>query len=171
MTTIRPQSTPENAKLILDLGRFTIVWSIFDTILDAAIMKLLRLSANEAAIVTCSLSNSSKVSIVRSLLHHQNPNHPAIAKLSTLVTEAGRNAVMHGSVLIGDASMSFLKMDVSNKLTAKSKDFAHAELSAKVGDMAKQCDEIQALLGISEAERASIPQIAKTLSTKSDISP
>jgi hypothetical protein len=167
-----PRNTVENTILVGHLGFFTVMWSIFDMLIDAAIMKELGLTPMQGAIVTSSLAHKAKISILRSLLNlDSKKNAEALSTLGKITQLAGRNSIMHGHVHIGDTSLSFVKMDVDSQLTAKQKRFENLEFGALVTEIANLVKKVQGQLGLSQEDLDIIPNIGKSLANKTSTSP
>jgi hypothetical protein len=173
-TPLEPGSpaTEENQLLLKNLGAFTALWSSFDVLIDTAIMKLLKLSPIQGAIVSPNLGFQAKLSILQSLLNLEaDKNAPTLAALASISNMAGRNSIIHGHVHIGDDWIEFIKVDVKTKITAKKKRFENYAFEDHLHELYNLIEQAQRLLGISDDDLEIIPNIGKSLASKSATSP
>lgn len=163
-----PILTAENNRLVTLLGNFIVVWSVFDTTIDAAITKQLNLDPTRGAIVTSGLGFERKLSILRSLLHLRDPEFTdAVTKLDEIVSCARRNVLLHGHVWIGASNIEFIKVDTDHKVKARKAAYDPLRFAAVLTQICNAIDEVQILLGVSEDERMAICNVGKSLASKS----
>lgn len=173
-TPLEPGSpaTEENQFLLKNLGAFAVLWSKFDVLVDTANMKLLNLTPMQAAIVGPNLGFKAKLSILQSLLSlDEAKNKAALAALAKVSNLAGRNAIMHGHVDVGDNWIEFVKIEVGPKISAKQRRFQDDEFHDHLIALDAAMTEAQQLLGLSDADLEIIEKIGKSLASKSPTSP
>jgi hypothetical protein len=167
-----PKPSKTHIHIAATLGNFVITWSTFDLILDATIMRQLKINATQAAIVTSGLGFERKLSIARSLLHLHDPKYAeAIKKLDQITTIARRNLLMHGHVHIEKNAIRIVKVEAKNKMTAKSMVLEPDKFGAVVLSINDLLTELQSDLGISDSALTSLANIGKKLTNKSTGSP
>lgn len=170
MATPKPNQT--HAYLAATLGNFTITWSILDLILDATIMRQLKINATRAAIVTSGLGFERKLSIVRCLLAlHGARYSSALAKLAAIQQIAHRNVLMHGHVHPEKTALRFIKVDTGHQMKARSVALKRGEFDKVVLEINRLMVEFQSEVGVTESALTALANIGKNLTNKSLGSP
>lgn len=173
-TPIEPGSpaTEENQFLLQNLGAFAVMWSCFDVLVDTAIMKILNLTPIQGAIVGPNLGFQAKLSILRSLLSlDKDKNQEILSTLTKITNIAGRNAIMHGHVDIGEDWIEFIKIEVRTELTAKKRRFENDQFHDHLVELEANLTKVQRLLGLSNEDLMIIENIGKSLASKTSTSP
>jgi hypothetical protein len=173
-TPIEPGSpaTEENQFLLKNLGVFAVLWSKFDVLVDTANMKLLNLTPMQAAIVGPNLGFKAKLSILQSLLSLEpDKNKQTLSALADVTAIAGRNAIMHGHIDIGENWIEFVKIEVGPKISARQRRFEDDEFHDHLLALDAAMTKTQQLLGLSDSDLDIIEKIGKSLSSKPPTSP
>jgi hypothetical protein len=102
-----------HTEVIYWYGLFMVTWSILETVLQAAIMKQLRIGADEAVIVTGKMQFNPRVQLLCALLKRQGDTYQdAIKLLNKTEGFAHRNTMVHGSIVVGvPGQLTFVKYD------------------------------------------------------------
>jgi hypothetical protein len=170
MKTPKPNQT--HIYLAATLGNFTVTWSILDLILDATIMRQLKINATRAAIVTSGLGFERKLSIVRCLLNlHGSKYSSALAKIATIQQIAHRNVLMHGHVHPTKNALRFVKVDTDHKMKARSVSLERDKFGKVVAEISRLMAEFQSEVGVTEAALTALSNIGKKLLNKTTGSP
>lgn len=151
-------------------GLFMVTWSIFETTLEVAIQKRLKLHPLEGNIVTGGLAFLSRSSILRSLLalDKSKESKEASKLINSMVTDANRNAIIHGHVHVGgDHTLKFVHRKTADKLSAKSVIVDKDSMLSRTSLLRRRIEMLQSLLSVSNEELQEFGNIGQILANKS----
>jgi hypothetical protein len=145
-------------------GLFMVAWSVLESVVQAGIMKELKLKPVQAQILTSSMMFRQRVAVLSSLLRlRREPPSQAILLLSKLETGARRNALVHGHIIVGiPGQLTFVKSSVSDETGFKARKFVFtaAELLKHIQEVNEKTSRLQALLSITDQETQQLADTA-----------
>ena len=158
-----------HTQVIHAYGTFMVSWSVLESVLEVAIMKQLKISELQAAIVTSSLGFRARSTILSSLLNlHGDEYSEAVKVLNKITQNAKRNTFVHGHIFVGEQEkLTFVKADVNQKYRAKRVTLTAVELYLHVLEINSSVAVLQKLLAISDDELNSFAKIGFNASTTS----
>ena len=151
-------------------GLFMVNWSLFETIIEVAIQKRLELHPIEGNIITSSLQFQARSGILRSLLALDKSAEAAEASklIGTMVTDANRNAIIHGHVHVnGDHELKFVHRKAAEKLSATSVVVDMNSMQLRASKLRISIMKLQSLLSVSNVDMQEFGNIGQILANKS----
>jgi hypothetical protein len=119
-----PQSS--HTSVIFFYGMFMVAWSVAEGVVQAAIMKNLRVEPSDAVVVTGKMQFNPRVQLLCALLKREGDKYKeAIKLLNKTEGSAQRNTLVHGHIIVGvPDQLTFVKYDggASVKQTFTSED-------------------------------------------------
>lgn len=164
-----PPIKPPNSKneaLISMIGHFVLVWSHFETLIGAAIMKRLKITPKQAAIVMSGLGFERKISILRALMSlHRRDNKKPFAIMDKILSLAKRNVLLHAAISFtaDDEYIEFIKMDTDRTIKARSVKHSVQTFATAMLEVSETTNELRVYLGITWAEMETISKIGESL--------
>lgn len=159
MTNLKVDSTynfsDDHSKLLHLYGIFMCAWSALESVLQAAIMKELDVSATKAVIITGKMQFNPRAQLLANLLKHsEHPNKEAITLINKMEGFAHRNTIVHGLMVVGEPDkLTFVKYDGGASLKQT---FTPTDLLKHVRGLNDRIIKLQALLDVSESDLESI---------------
>ncbi|MDF3175060.1 hypothetical protein P3C22_24065 [Pseudomonas sp. ER28] len=146
-----PKISGEHGKLFQYYGLFMTLWSVLESVIQAAIMKELAVSATKAVIITGKLQFNPRAQLLANLLKHSSkPNLEAIALLNKMESFAHRNTIVHGMMVIGRSDrLTFVKYDGGASM---SRSFTPSDMEKHLEALSDRVERLQALLSVTDAD-------------------
>jgi len=168
-----PPATDEMVLILAAYGLFMINWSLFESVLEAAIAKRVGLDVVEGNIVTAGLAFERRASILRGLLAMNNKPPGAGKLINEITQEARRNSIIHGHVFVEEdgKKIIFVKRSVEQELKANKQEFDHVSMLAHARALREKIQKLQSLLEITEEDLSEFSNIGQSLANKSATSP
>lgn len=143
-----------HAEVIFEYGRFMVAWSVLETVIEAAIMKLLRLDAQRALIVTTSMQFRQRINVLYALLEIESDNNQAAIKLlKRIEKDAKRNMLVHGHIIVGvPGQLTFVKSNIVDGYAANRCTFCAADLKAHTLRIVEKTNSLHELLSVTDAD-------------------
>jgi len=163
----------QSALIYIVLGSFMVSWSRFEGMLEILIKREAAMSDVHAVIICSGLGFERKASIARSLLAlHGEKFKTAIALINKIVTDAERNAIIHGLVDQSQLNcLGFTKRSTDQKLNVKSQLFDAPKMQAKVQTLTGQLDRLGGILGIPHTDVVAYEKMTRSLASSSPTAP
>jgi anti-sigma regulatory factor (Ser/Thr protein kinase) len=153
-------------------GHFMVMWACIDELLEVYIQRQTRMSGKHATIVLSGLGFARKASIARSLMSLSGDTYkPARTLLNKIIAEAERNALVHGLSLSVGNPLRFAKRSTQQKLEVKILEFGREKMRSRVRTITSMGIQLQAMLGITNADIARYDKMTRSLASKSAKSP
>lgn len=169
-----PEPSDEMLVTLAAYGLFMINWSLFETVIEVAIMKRLQLHPLEGNIVTSSLTFQARSNILRSLLELDVSKEAKEAQklISTVVQEAKRNAIAHGQVFVaGSHHLRFIHRKTDAAISAKCIEVDADSMQKRASTLRENIIRLQELLSVSDDLMHEFGNISQRLAIKPVTSP
>lgn len=154
----------DNDQLMHMLGSFVLIWSTFESIIDAAIVKRLGITQIKGAIVVSDLGIVARVGILKSLLDLQtDKQQAALTTIGKIQEEAKRNTLMHATIHLSGGTLEFIQLETKTRLKAKLVEYDPGEFAKRINKIGDLIDDLRDQLGVSERDRMSISKIGRSL--------
>lgn len=152
----------DNDQLMHMLGSFVLIWSTFESIIDAAIVKRLGITRIKGAIVVSDLGILARVGILKSLLNLQtDKQQAALTTIDKIQEEAKRNTLMHATIHLSGGTLEFIKLETKTRLKAKLIEYDPEEFAKRINKISDLIDDLRDQLGVSERDRMSISKMGR----------
>jgi len=137
------------------LGRFYQFWSYAEMATSLAIGELLRITDEEAHLLTARMEFSRKAGLIRELLkRRKHPNESAIrSALNKIQNESKRNILAHSILLSDDTALTFIERGWQQDYVSEVHQFTMEEFVKHVHRFALATGDLGRALGLS-AERS-----------------
>jgi hypothetical protein len=165
-----PEPSDEMLVTLAAYGLFMLNWSLLETVIEVAIMKRLELHPLEGNIVTSGLNFQARSSILRSLLSLDESKESKEARqlINTIVTEANRNAIIHGQVFVaGHHHLRFIHRKTADVISAKCIEVDADSMQKRASILRDNITRLQSLLSVSDELLHGFGNISQRLAIKS----
>lgn len=138
-----------HAAVIFYYGLFLVTWSIAETVVQAAIMKHLKVGPNDAVILTGKMQFNPRIQLLCALLKRDGNKHSEAMKLLNK-TEGffQRNTLVHGNVIVGvPGELTFIKYDGG---ASTKQSFTADGMRKHVQALSHRIESLQRLLEITD---------------------
>lgn len=145
------QLSDDHSKLLQLYGIFMCTWSTLESVLQAAIMKELGVSATKTVIITGKMQFNPRAQLLANLLKHSDhPNKEAITLLNKMEGFAHRNTIVHGLMVVGEADkLTFVKYDGGASLKQT---FTPIDMLKHIAGLNDRIIKLQGLLEVTESD-------------------
>lgn len=163
---VQTRTSNSHAHVVFLYGMFMVAWSVLDGVVQAAIMKELRLDAPRAQIVTTAMQFRQRVAVLSSLLRLHGPKYDSAIRILTKVEKsARRNMLVHGHIIVGvPGQLTFVKSSASEDagFKAKKATFTAQGLHRHIFALTETTDRLQALLNLTDNDTQALADAALT---------
>lgn len=141
----------EHGQLLQLYGIFMTLWSVLETVIQAAIMKELGVSAAKTVIITGKLQFHPRAQLLANLLkYNSQSNEEAISLLNKMEGFAHRNTIVHGLMIVGQSDrLTFVKYDGG---ASTKRSFTPSDMKKHIQALSDRVERLQALLNVSDAD-------------------
>ena len=167
------------SKLLLDknfiwwLGAFHGAWLSLETLTCYGIKVLLRITSEEAHVLTAGMEFGRKATLLRNLVHRSDLDKKTeiIGALGKLMNEGRRNMFVHGIVTTDEHSVTFIERSRGGDYTATKRTFTGDDLVAHVRWVTETAVALEEAFSVDEATMLDFAMAALSTDTKSKRSP
>lgn len=136
------------------VGAFQQAWANAEVAIDLAIRDLLRLTTDEAHLLTAGLEFNRKASLLRSLIGKSDykKKAQAVKALNTMQNESKRNVFAHSYIASNRTTVSYIERSRGGKYKATEHNFTLLQFAAHTSKFAGASMEFSEALGQTDAE-------------------
>jgi hypothetical protein len=154
------------------IGIFHSNWSAIDLYTDFAIYQFLRVTPQQAHLITSGMVFGRKARLLDDLIRLSNdPRKPKILEAFKKIRAAKRDIIAHSYVASDAVSVRYLERNTSGPFKAEIHSYSAEKLQCHVQDIADAAGEFYNALGVEGAELDAFVNAALSLNRKSRTSP
>ena len=146
------------------LGAFVVGWSVFESVLDVAISRQLKITDEQGLIVTSGLAFERKLQILIALLSLEKDEHRStISSLKRIKKVAARNLLLHGNIWIGDDHLHFVQVLTDDGLKAREIKHNVKNFATSIQEIMQLVESVKSALSITDDDRSRFGALGKKL--------
>jgi hypothetical protein len=162
-----------SADFALKLGLFYINWAKTELIIDFAISKFLRISAEQAHFITASIDFGRRAQWLRELVRASDFLNKAalLGALNAIQNDSKRNIFAHSYLSSDDKRVSFIERMPFGEFSLRLHQFDAAEFTRHVDNIADHGMALQKALQATDEELDEFAEAAISMAAKVTVSP
>jgi hypothetical protein len=172
MEPFLPIPLAKNAQYLQNLGVFHSNWSAIDLYTDFAIFQFLKVTPEQAHLITSGMMFGRKARLLDDLIRHSNDQRkPKLLEAFNKIRAAKRDIISHSYVKSDALSVTFLEKNTSGTFKAKPHTYSANEFYAHVKTAADAATAFLSALECNQDDINAFAEAAINLTNKSPTSP
>jgi hypothetical protein len=165
----KPEPLSETIMFNMHLGFFHGAWAVTEASIDYAIGKFLRLTYEEAHLLTAGMEYGRKAQLLRNIIYRgKHPKRTVLLQhLNTIQNESMRNVFAHSYLASDETSVAFILRSRGGSYSATEYEFTEKEFINHVSKFLEASSAFHTALEVEDIEFFKFQHAALSVSSKS----